>query len=54
MLDGAVDMHTRIDGEEQLARLETGDVFHAQDGDEHFARPDGVARVLVIEKRGSV
>lgn len=54
VLDGAVDMHTRIDGEEQLVRLETGDVFHAQNGDEHVAHHEGVARVLVTEKRGSV
>ncbi|WP_299794448.1 cupin [uncultured Marivita sp.] len=54
VLDGTVDMHTRSDGEERVIRLEVGDVFHAEDGDEHFANPKGVARVLVIERKGSV
>ncbi|HEV7833964.1 MAG TPA: cupin, partial [Caballeronia sp.] len=28
--------------------------FHAQPGDEHVAEPVGIARILVIEKEGSV
>lgn len=54
VLDGAVDMHVREDGVEKVLRLECGDIFHAEDGDEHVAHPDGIARVLVIEKAGSV
>ncbi len=54
VLDGAVDMRVRVDGEEEVIRLETGDVFHAQDGDEHVAHPDGAARVLVVERQGSI
>ena len=34
--------------------LEAGDVFHAQAGTEHRAEPLGVARILVIEREGSV
>ena len=31
-----------------------GDLCHAEPGDEHVAHPVGAARVLVIEKKGSV
>ena len=54
VLDGSVDMHVRIDGREGVIRLETGDVFHAATGDEHVAHPIGTARVLVVERAGSV
>lgn len=54
VLDGAVDMHTRKDGQEQVWRLNVGDIFHAEAGDEHVAHPDGPARILVIERAGSV
>ena len=54
VLDGAVDMHVRIDGRERIVRLATGDVFHAEPGDEHVAHPRGPAHVLVIERAGSV
>ncbi|MEQ1954962.1 cupin [Mesorhizobium sp. CN2-181] len=54
VLDGAVDMHTRQDGVEQVHRLNVGNIFHAEDGDEHVAHPLGGARVLVIERAGSV
>jgi Cupin domain. len=54
VLDGEVDMHTRENGEERVQRLKVGDIFHAGDGDEHVAHPDGPARVLVIERAGSV
>ena len=54
VLDGAVDMHTRRNGREEVWRLSAGDIFHAGNGDEHVAHPDGPARVLVIEKAGSV
>jgi mannose-6-phosphate isomerase-like protein (cupin superfamily) len=54
VLDGAVDMHVRENGEERVVHLRAGDVFHVQVGDEHMARPLGEARVLVVEKEGSV
>lgn len=54
VLDGSVDMHTRVDGRVTVTRLETGHIFHAETGDEHVAHPVGPARVLVIEQAGSV
>ena len=54
VLDGEVDMHTRSAGAESVQRLTRGDIFHAQDGDAHVAHPVGPARVLVIERAGSV
>jgi mannose-6-phosphate isomerase-like protein (cupin superfamily) len=58
VLDGTVDMHYRERSEtgvsEHVAVLETGDVFYAQVGCEHVAHPRGAARILVIEKEGSV
>jgi mannose-6-phosphate isomerase-like protein (cupin superfamily) len=54
VLDGEVDMHVRVDGREEVVFLRSGDVFHAEAGDEHVAHPKGMARVLVIERAGSV
>ena len=54
VLDGAVDMHFRADGVERVQRLGPADIFVAADGDEHVARPVGEARVLVVERKGSV
>lgn len=54
VLDGEVDMHYKDDGSEKVLRLKTGDIFHAVEGDEHFAEPDGEARILVIERAGSI
>ena len=54
VLDGDVDMHVRKDGIEEIIRLQVGDIFHAENGDEHVAHPDGPVRVLVIETAGSV
>lgn len=54
VLDGEVDMHFREEGEEKVARLKAGDIFHAEAGDEHFASPVGEARILVIERAGSI
>lgn len=54
VLDGAVDMHVRQNGSERVLSLKQGDIFHAEDGDEHVAHPNGAARVLVIEKAGSI
>jgi len=41
-------------GGEQVGTLESGDIFHAEAGDEHVAHPKGAARVLVIERASSV
>lgn len=45
---------TQAQGQERVFRLEVGDIFYAEAGDEHVAHPDGPSRVLVIEKAGSV
>ena len=54
VLDGAVDMHYRVGGEERVRRLEVGDVCHAEPGDEHVAHPAPEGRILVVERKGSV
>ena len=54
VLDGAVDMHWREDGEEHVRRVAPGDLCHANIGDAHVAHPVGTARILVIERNGSV
>lgn len=54
VLDGSVDMHYRADGVENVVTLTVGDVFFAEVGCEHVAHPQGEARVLVIERAGSV
>lgn len=54
VLDGLIDMHTRDKDGEKIWLLAAGDVFHAVDGDEHVAHPRGEARVLVIERAGSI
>ena len=54
VLCGTVDMHYRQHGVEHVARLKESDIFIAREGDEHVAHPVGEARVLVIERKGSV
>lgn len=54
VLDGRVDMHYRQEGIEEVVRLNTGDIFYADIGTEHVAHPIGEARILVIEKEGSI
>lgn len=54
VLDGLVAMHYREQGVEQIAHLNPGDIFYADIGCEHVAHPVGEARILVIEKEGSV
>lgn len=54
VLDGAVTMHYRKGGQEHRRELRAGDFCHAVEGDEHIAHPQGAARILVIEKKGSV
>ncbi|MBA4255992.1 MAG: cupin [Polaromonas sp.] len=54
VLDGQVEMHHREGGQEHRTTLHTGDVFFAGVGCEHVAHPLGEARILVIEREGSV
>jgi mannose-6-phosphate isomerase-like protein (cupin superfamily) len=54
VVNGEVDMHYLADGQEKVVRLRPGSVFVAEEGDEHFAKPIGEARILVVERKGSV
>lgn len=54
VLDGKVEMRYREDGEEKRIELSTGDVFFAGFGCEHVAHPVGEARILVVEREGSI
>lgn len=54
VLDGAVDMHYKSGGDVLIERLTPGRICIAEEGDEHVAHPDGAARILVVEQRGSV
>ncbi len=54
VLDGEVEMRFRENGEEKMVLLGTGDVFFAGIGCEHVANPVGEARILVVEKEGSI
>lgn len=54
VLDGAVDMHYRDSHGEHVQRMQVGDIFFATVGTEHVAHPVGEARILVVEKEGSV
>ncbi|MTI18883.1 cupin [Rhodobacteraceae bacterium RKSG542] len=54
VMDGTVEMFYRENGEESSVMLNAGDIFFASVGTEHVAHPVGEARVLVIEKEGSV
>jgi len=54
VLDGAVKMYYKEDGEEKYVVLNVGDIFYASVGTEHVAYPDDEARILVVELEGSV
>ena len=54
VMDGTVHMHYREAGVEQMVVLNTGDIFYASVGTEHVAKPQGEARILVVETEGSV
>jgi Cupin domain. len=54
VLEGEVEMRYRQDGAERSVRLGPADMFIAEAGDAHVAHPIGAARVLVIEKEGSI
>lgn len=51
---GEVDMFFRKDGFEEVIRLGPSDMFVANIGDEHLAHPIGEARILVVERKGSI
>jgi mannose-6-phosphate isomerase-like protein (cupin superfamily) len=54
VLDGSVRMLYRENGVETSVDLAVGDIFYASVGTEHYAHPEGEARILVIESAGSV
>ena len=54
VLDGKVEMFYKEDGKEKSTILNSGDIFYASVGTEHYAHPIGEARILVIEKEGSI
>ena len=54
VLDGTVEMRYREAGVEKSVLLGPSDAFVAEAGDEHVAQPRGEARILVIERKGSV
>lgn len=54
VLDGKVKMFYKENDEEKSLILNIGDIFYASVGTEHYAHPIGEARILVIEKEGSV
>jgi mannose-6-phosphate isomerase-like protein (cupin superfamily) len=54
VLDGAVDMHYKRDGEVHVERLTPGRICFAEPGDEHVAHPAPEARILVVERKNSV
>lgn len=54
VLDGTVDMHYLVDDEEHIERLTPGTVCCVDIGDAHVAHPDAEARILVVERKGSV
>ncbi len=51
---GKVEMRYRETGDEKSVMLVAGDMFVADIGDEHVAHPIGEARILVIERKGSI
>tara|TARA_B100000700_G_C14207932_1_gene473420 strand:+ start:125 stop:436 length:312 start_codon:yes stop_codon:yes gene_type:complete len=54
VMDGTVEMLYKENGEVKSAILNTGDIFFASVGTEHVAHPQGAARILVVEREGSV
>ncbi|GEP38447.1 mannose-6-phosphate isomerase [Nocardioides psychrotolerans] len=54
VLDGEVDMHYRVNGVDKIQAMRAGDVCQAALGDEHVAHPRGEARILVVERLGSI
>jgi len=54
VLEGQVQMFYKENKKEKSSILNSGDIFYASIGTEHYAHPIGEARILVIEKEGSI
>ena len=54
VLEGRVNMLYKKEGKEEPTILNTGDIFYASICTEYVAHPIGEARILVVEKDGSV
>ena len=54
VLSGQVDMYFKLNAGEKSVRLGPSDIFVADIGDEHVAHPVGEARILVVERKGSI
>lgn len=55
VLEGQILMHYLIDKTERQKILNSGDICYLHEGEEHIAYPqNGEARILVIEKKGSI
>ncbi|MFW8591858.1 cupin [Glaciecola sp. 2405UD65-10] len=54
VMDGVVEMLYKENSEVKSAVLNPGDIFFASVGTEHVAHPKGQARILVVERAGSV
>lgn len=55
VLDGQINMFFRENRFERSCLLNPGDICHIDVGEEHVAHPfNGPARILVIEKKGSI
>ena len=54
VLEGQVRMFFKQGGETEQHMMGAGSICVAEEGDEHVAHPQGAARVLVIEKVGSI
>ena len=54
VLDGKVEMYYKSDSDRRKEMMNSGEIFYASRGTEHVAHPIGEARILVIEKEGSI
>lgn len=54
VMDGVVEMMYKENNEVKSAILNAGDIFFASVGTEHVAHPKDEARILVVEREGSV
>jgi mannose-6-phosphate isomerase-like protein (cupin superfamily) len=54
VLKGALNMHYIDHDKEEVAQLRVGDIFFASEGTHHVAYPEGVAKVLVVGRDGSI
>ena len=54
VMDGVVEMLYKENNEIKSVILHSGDIFFASVGTEHVAHPKGQARILVVERAGSV